>query len=162
MSEPVNKPVSLLSLDEILPLLRAELPGILADKPVMLAYLHGSVADRTPLPGSDVDIALVFEPDCPLSGYERMKMEFDIALEIERRCQIHEADVRSMDRAPLAFKGIVLTHGFLLYSCDEEFRVDYEVNTRKRYFDFAPVIEQMREAFFARIRGKAGGDDTTR
>jgi predicted nucleotidyltransferase len=146
---------SVLSLDAILPLLRAELPGILGDKPVMLAYLHGSVAERTPLPGSDVDIALVFEPGCLLSGYDRMKIEFNIALEIERRCPIAEADVRSMDRAPLAFQGNVLTYGLLLYSRDDEFRVDYEVYTRKRYFDFLPVIEQMREALFDKYRRKA-------
>lgn len=38
-----------------------------------------------------------------------------------------------------------MTKGRLLYSKDEEFRVAYETRTRKRYFDFRPVLTMMRE-----------------
>ena len=69
---------------EILSRLQEEIPGILKGRPVMLAYLFGSVADRTALPSSDVDIALVLEPGCNLAPYDRMKMEFDIATEVDQ------------------------------------------------------------------------------
>ncbi len=45
----------------------------------------------------------------------------------------------------------MLTRGVLLYSRDEAFRVSYEVCTRKRYFDFQPVLAQMRQAYFNRL-----------
>ena len=139
--------------------LQAELPGILGRRPVMLAYLFGSVADGTALPSSDVDIALVLGPDCRLSPYDRMRMEFDIAAEIQNKCGIIEADVRSIDSAPIAVKGTVLTEGILLYSRNEEFRVDYETYHRKIYFDFQPVAKMMRETFFRQLReeGLSGG-----
>jgi len=137
---------------ELISLLERELPTILAERPVMLAYLFGSVAEGNALPSSDVDIALVFAPSLNLTTYERMQVEFSIATEIERRCNIKEADVRSIDSAPLTVKGSVLTEGVLLYSRDEEFRVEYEVYNRKVYLDFLLVVEMMREAFFEQLR----------
>jgi uncharacterized protein len=139
-------------LAQLLPCLRAALPGILAEKPVMLAYLYGSVAEGHPLPFSDMDIALILRPDNQLSAYERMLLEFDIAAEVETRCGVREADVRSLDAAPLTAQGQVVTEGILLYSRDTEFRIEYETRTRKLYFDFKPAAEMLREAFFARIR----------
>jgi predicted nucleotidyltransferase len=144
---------------EIISGLQAELPAILQGRPVMLAYLFGSAAEGTALPSSDVDIALVLEPKCDISAYARMKMEFDIAAEVEARCKIKEADVRSIDSAPLTVKGMILTEGILLYSRDEEFRVDYETHYRKMYFDFLPVVKMMREAFSRQVKekGLSGG-----
>jgi len=143
-------------------LLRTKAPEILAKQPVMLAYVYGSVVEGNTLPSSDVDIGLVFGPVCGLSAYDRTQIEFLIATEIERSCHIREADVRSIDNAPLAVRGVVVTEGVLLYSRDEEFRVEYEVNTRKRYFDFLPVLGMMRDSFFRQVQeeglihGKAG------
>jgi hypothetical protein len=125
----------------------------------MLAYLFGSVADGTTLPSSDVDIALVLEPASNLPPYDRTKMEFDIAAEVEKRCKVQEADVRSLDSAPLTVKGMVVTEGVLLYSRNEEFRVEFEIYTRKMYFDFQPVARMMREEFFRQLKeeGLTGG-----
>jgi predicted nucleotidyltransferase len=138
-------------LEQVLPGLKAELLAILENRPVMLAYLYGSVAEGHARPDSDVDIALVLRPDCTLSPYERMIMELDIAAEIEDRCGVREADVRSINDAPVMVQGRVLSKGIQLYSRDEAFRVNYEVHTRKAYFDFQPVAEKMREAFFAHM-----------
>jgi len=144
---------------EMISRLEAAMSGILIGKPVMLAYLYGSTVDGSRLPFSDVDIALVLEPNCLLSPYERMKLELDIAAETERLCGIQEADVRSIDAAPLTVQGMVVTEGILLYSRDEEFRIQYEVHTRKLYFDFLPVVEMMRAAFLNHIQqeGLASG-----
>ena len=138
--------------------LRTKMPEILAKQPVMLAYLYGSVVDGNMLPSSDVDIGLVFDPKCELSAYDRTEIEFLIAADVERSCNIREADVRSIDSAPLAVRGGVITEGVLLYSRDEEFRVEYEVHTRKRYFDFLPVIKMMRDSFFRQLQEKGLSD----
>jgi predicted nucleotidyltransferase len=45
--------------EDIIQGLRKKLPVILADYPVMMAYLFGSVVDGYARPSSDVDIALV-------------------------------------------------------------------------------------------------------
>jgi predicted nucleotidyltransferase len=131
--------------------LKAHLPAILQHRPVMLAYVYGSVAEGCPLPTSDVDIALVWMPDCKQTPYERLNAELDIAAEIETQAGIQNADVRSINDAPLKVRGQVLTKGQLLYSRDEDLRVEYEVYTRGRYFDYQPVLEMMRQAYFERL-----------
>jgi predicted nucleotidyltransferase len=131
--------------------LRDGLPAILRDRPVLLAYAYGSMVTGFTIPFSDVDIALVFEPCCKLDAYQRFMMELEISVEIERRCGIPDADVRSIDSAPLRVQGGLVTEGVLLYSRDEDFRVAYEIRTRKEYFDFQPVLRMMRQAYFAQL-----------
>jgi predicted nucleotidyltransferase len=120
----------------------------------MLAYAYGSVAADCLGPFSDVDIALVFDEQASLDAYQRFNLELDIAARIESACSIRDADVRSLNDAPLRVQGQVLTTGVLLYSRDEDLRVAYEVSVRKRYFDFQPTLEMMREAYFARMRAE--------
>ena len=131
--------------------LKQHLPDILYNRPVALAYLYGSVAAGCPTPLSDVDIALVLAPGSGLDAYQRLMLELEVQAEIEKRCGIQNADVRSINDAPLAVQGQVVTRGLLVYSLDEDFRVAYEVRTRKRYFDFLPVLTMMRETYFARL-----------
>jgi predicted nucleotidyltransferase len=141
-------------LNELTSALRAGLPAIFHATPVMLAYLFGSRVEGYARPDSDADIAIVLASENSLSGYERMRLEFTLAEAIEALGLFSEADVRSIDTAPLAVQGHVLTYGILLYSRDEEFRVEYEATTRMKYFDFLPVIEQMRNALYASVRSK--------
>ena len=131
--------------------LRLRLPDILKHRPILLAYAYGSVAAGCPTPLSDVDISLILSPDCGLDAYQRFMLELEIAAEIETHCGIQNADVRSINDAPLRVQGQVVTRGRLLYSKNTDFRVTYEVRTRKRYFDFQPVLAMMREAYFARL-----------
>jgi len=137
--------------EHVLACLRAELPGILASYPIMLAYLYGSVAEGYAMPTSDVDIALVFNPSCQFNAYERMHVELDVADRIETGCGFTEVDVRGINDAPLKAQGIVLTKGVLVYCRDEEFRVEFEVQTRKLYFDFQPVLRMMQDSYFGHL-----------
>jgi len=133
--------------------LRRCLPDILKHRPVLLAYACRSVAAGCPPPLSDVDIALVLAPDCGLDACQRFMLELEIAAEIERHCGIQNANGRRISDAPLRVQGQVLTKGRLLYSKDTNLRVAYEVRTRKRYFDFQPVLAMMREAYFTHPGG---------
>lgn len=78
-------------------------------------------------------------------------MEISVASELEKNCGFAETDVRSLNSTPLRFQGKVLTQGKLVYSRDEDFRVDYEVYTRKMYFDFQRVIKMMSDAYWQRL-----------
>lgn len=84
------------------------MPGILAGYPALLAYAYGSVVSGAARPSSDVDIALLLEKGCGLSAYERLKSECNIAAEVERRCGVREADVRSINDAPLTVQGTLI------------------------------------------------------
>ncbi len=134
--------------ERVLSQLRAVLPRILAGRPVLAAYLYGSVAEGYARPDSDVDVALVLMADHGLSPYQWMLMELGIAAEIEDDCGPREVDVRSINDAPLVVQGTMMTEGILVYDRAEAARADYEVLTRKMYFDFLPVVKMMREAYY--------------
>lgn len=148
-----------LTPSQIIEHLRGCLPGLLQDRPVLLAYVYGSVAAGATTSLSDVDIALVLGTNSGLNPYQRFMLELEIEAELESVCGIGNADVRSIDDAPLRIRGQVLTKGLLLYAKDEMFRISYETQTRKRYFDFAPVLQMMREAYFERLRQKSSREN---
>ncbi len=130
--------------------LRVELASILAPHPVMLAYLFGSAATGQTTPFSDVDIALVLSEDAAIPS--RLHFELMIEDELAARCDLSQADVRIINEAPLELRGEVVTQGRLLYARDEEKRIEFETRTRREYFDFQPVAEFFRQAFFDDLR----------
>jgi predicted nucleotidyltransferase len=135
--------------DQMIERLKACLPAILADRPVLLAYAYGSMVSGYAMPSSDIDIALVLRSSADLTPYERVHLELDIEIDIEAQCDVLRADVRSIDPAPLRVQGKVVTHGLLLYCADEAARVAYEARIRKQYLDLQPTLAQMRTAYFA-------------
>ena len=138
--------------DRVLARLREVLPSILAQYPVDAAYVYGSVARGTMTPLSDVDIALLLAVHLP--PYERLRMELTIQGDIEVACGLSPVDVRAINEAPLMVQGRIVQQGILLYEGDRARRVAFEVATRKRYFDFAPVSRRLRDAFLERVHRK--------
>ena len=135
---------------QILDRLRAVIPSVLAQYPVEVAYVYGSVARGTVTPFSDVDVALVLSEKPP--PYERMMLEFEIEAAIEDASGLRGLDVRAINEAPLMARGKVVQEGIRLYERDRARRVDFEVQTRKRYFDFAPVARRLQAAFLEKVR----------
>ncbi len=138
----------------ILARLREVLPPVLARYPVDAAYVYGSVARGAVTPLSDVDIALLLTASLP--PYERLKMELTIQGDIEaaREVLLHglsSVDVRAINEAPLTVRGRIVQEGILIYERDRVRRIAFEVATRKRYFDFAPVARRLRDAFLQRV-----------
>lgn len=133
----------------ILARLREIIPSILAQYPVDAAYAYGSVARGTMMPFSDVDIALLLT--APLPPYERLELELTIQGNIEVASGLSPVDVRAINQAPLLVRGQIVQGGILLYERDRARRVAFEVATRKRYFDFAPVARRLRDAFLQHI-----------
>jgi predicted nucleotidyltransferase len=137
--------------NRILTRLKEMVPSILARYPVDAAYVYGSVARGTVMPFSDVDIALLLNEYLP--SYERLKLELTIQGDIEAASSPYPADVRSINEAPLLIQGRVVQEGILLYEGDRARRVAFEVATRKRYFDFAPVARRLQKAFLHKVHG---------
>lgn len=132
--------------------IKAALEKILKDFPVHLAYLYGSFAEGTHAEDSDIDIALVLHEQSDKNKI--LKTELRIATRLDEEFGA-DFDVRSIDNAPLKVKGEVITQGTLVYSADEEFRVEFETYVRDRYFDYLPTLRRMRELYFTSV--KEGG-----
>ena len=78
-------------------------------------------------------------------------MELTIQGDIEAAWGLSPVDVRAINEAPLTVQGRIVQQGVLLYERDRARRVAFEVATRKRYFDFAPVARRLRDAFLQRV-----------
>ena len=130
--------------------LRQALAAVLRYQPVQAAYLYGSMTTGRVTPFSDVDIALVVDPG--LTPLERLKLMLYLQVELADRCDVHNADVRVINDAPLVFRGRVVCDGILLYTRDEQTRIEFETATRAEYFDYLPIHQRLQEAFFAGIQ----------
>lgn len=129
--------------------LQQTVPPVLAGYPVEIAYIYGSVARGAVTPFSDIDIALVLSE--PRPPYERLMCEFAIQADIEAASGLTDVDVRAINEAPLLVRGKVIQQGILLYERDRARRVAFEVQTRKLYFDFAPVARRLAAAFLDKV-----------
>jgi predicted nucleotidyltransferase len=134
-----------MDFNEIVFRLQNELPHILAHRPVLLAYLYGSLARGQATPLSDVDIALVTEQ--PLPPLTRLDLELDVEVKLSA-LGISQVDVRVINQAPPVVRGRVVTEGRLLYCRDEKRRVDFESQARTQYFDLQPLLREQRQTYF--------------
>jgi len=128
------------------------IPSILTESPVLFAYLYGSAAEGKTTEYSDVDIGLFIDPkhNEVMHPYDRLVLETDIALELERNTKLPEVDIRILNDAPLLLRGRGIQRGYLLYSADEDFRIDYETITLKEYLDFLPIANHIEHSYFDR------------
>jgi len=108
--------------------LKCAAAAVLDGTPVRFAYLYGSVARGDAHPGSDVDIAVMFERSVPEE--ERLRHELALGLAFDARLGGERADVRDLAAMPLILRGRVVTEGALLFSRDEAGRVAFEVAAR--------------------------------
>lgn len=131
--------------------LKARLSTVLAGFPVELAYLHGSVARGTPLPTSDIDLAVVLTEPVPLTA-ERLKLEFQIQAAVEDACGLKNVDVRTINIAPILVQGEIVQEGLCLYARNRTQKATFESLTRRKYFDYRPTAERMQAAFLEQVR----------
>jgi predicted nucleotidyltransferase len=145
--------ISISSINRIRTLLKDKAQKILKDYPVLFSYLYGSYARGDAHPFSDIDIGIYLE-DIP--AQKVLDIELSLALDIDEALgHISNVDARSMTDMPLMMKGNIVTEGILIYSIDEPSRVEFEINIRKAFFDFSPVIKRYHKAYLARISNGA-------
>ncbi|MEM2370707.1 MAG: nucleotidyltransferase domain-containing protein [Candidatus Bathyarchaeia archaeon] len=94
---------------------------------VLFAYVYGSFVERDLF--RDVDVAVwIKKPE------ETLRYEVDLSSRLEADFKI-PIDVRVLNEAPLPFKYIVFSRGILLFSRDEEVRVNVIDETIRQYAD---------------------------
>jgi len=131
--------------------LKAHLGAVLAQFPVEMAYLHGSVARGCPLPTSDVDLALVLNEPLPKAA-ARLKLEFQIQAAVEAACGLKNVDARAINHAPVLAQGEILREGMCLYARDPAQRAEFESLVLRKYFDYQPLAQRMQRAFLDQVR----------
>ena len=97
-----------------------------------------------------MDIALLTVET--LSPHAMYKLILGVQQSLYEVIGIPNIDVRIINEAPLVFQGRVVSEGILLYARDERERVEYETNTRMRYFDYLPIHTQIQSAFLTDVK----------
>jgi len=122
---------------------------IFGKKPVLFAYLYGSFATGTVHPFSDLDVGIFVGN---ISSAKYLELELILGLEIDEKMDSYVAsEVRIINDLPLVIKGEIITNGLLIYSKNEEARINFETSIRRAYFDFLPVLNNYRNAYLKRF-----------
>ena len=103
-------------------------------------YVFGSVARGTTGPSSDVDVAVLWPVDPPLTLEGPAEM---LAASIERLLQ-GPVDLITLNRAPADLVHRVLRDGVLVLDRDPAARIRFEVQARNEYFDLLPLLRRYR------------------
>jgi hypothetical protein len=80
----------------------------------------------------------------------RNKLEMNLALRVDSVLSDGPpSDVRIMNHLPLTVLGQILTEGILIYSIDEDTRIELETSIRHLYFDFLPFIQKYQREYLS-------------
>jgi predicted nucleotidyltransferase len=120
-------------------------PDIFSSHPVLFAYLYGSYSTGNVHPFSDLDIGVYIDD---VTDIKYLELELSLSLEIDEKIGSGvSTELRIINNMPLVLIGNIITEGRLIYSINENVRVDFETSVRKAYFDFLPVIIGYRNTY---------------
>lgn len=126
---------------------------------VVAAYLFGSQARGQAGPLSDIDVAVLLDPDLGKQAAVERQLDLMVALD-----DLHprEVQVTLLNHASPMLVYQVVRDGILLYERSRPRRIDFEVRATQRYFDIQPMLEfhaqvlmrQIQEVGLARRRNR--------
>lgn len=122
----------------------------LSQHPISLALAFGSRVSGSPLPWSDLDLAVRFDDD--VTDEERLRLLDRIAADVEALTEADSVDVVELDRIGPHRAYRALHEGVLLLG-EEDDRQRAEARYLQRKIDFERVRETWREGLDERIEG---------
>lgn len=109
---------------------------------IIAAYYFGSRVEGNASDNSDYDFAVLVDHNYAQDDINLMLMKLEE--EAEALLQ-NEVDLVLLNEASIEFKYLVIYHGQVIYSIDEEKRTDFEDEVIRDYLDFKPVLELYRK-----------------
>ena len=119
-----------------------------AAAPVILLYLHGSHARGTQAPLSDIDLAVLLEPEC---GRD-YRVHGDLLMALQEACGRDDIDLVIFNAAGPIIRDRVIRHGRLVYARSEAQRVAFEADALKRAMDFSYYSQVYDDALFRQLK----------
>jgi predicted nucleotidyltransferase len=117
---------------------------------VSAAWLFGSVAQGRAHQDSDIDLAILFVPG--LTKEQRFNLKLKLAVELTELAG-RETDIVDMVSAASYLQHQVRKTGRLLLEKDHQYRVTFDVESRRTYFDLAPSLAFRNRRLFERATG---------
>jgi predicted nucleotidyltransferase len=121
---------------------------------VVLAYLFGSIARGEADSLSDIDIAVLLQPDLESEACVEKQLQFMLDLD---KITKQDAQVMLLNQASPMLAYQTVRDRVLLYERNPQERANFEVLTMKRYFDVKPMLEFFNQARLRRIKEEGLG-----
>lgn len=115
---------------------------------ISAVYLFGSRVKGKERKNSDVDIAVLFEPE--IDTLKRFECKLDFANDLEDILGL-PVDIIDMESAELFFLHQVMLNKVLILEKNRLRRVEFEVSKRREYFDLQPYLKKHYEQALLRI-----------
>jgi uncharacterized protein len=123
---------------------------------IQAVYIFGSVASGRTRPGSDVDIAVLLNPQSSRLG--SLDYRLKLAAEMSSAIRRSDVDLIVLNDAPPVLAHQVLSKGRLVFQRSPSVRVRFQIHTVNLYLDTEPMRALYRRYLKKRIReGKIFG-----
>lgn len=125
-----------------------------AHQSIKAVYLFGSVLDLNKFkPASDIDMAFLvdkdlYKEDPLLASTSSYLLATEIGLMLDR-----QTDITILNSASLETAYQIIVTGELMYECDNNMRIEYEIALKGLYFDFKPFLNTLRSQHRSRLSG---------
>ncbi len=121
-----------------------------SNKNVSAVYLFGSAAKDLMRKKSDIDIAVLLDAKIK-DKMKRFDFILTAGMELEHKTG-RPFDVVDIMEAPLALQHQILKTGILLLENDRPARINFEVISRRQYFDMLPLYEARNKNILQKFR----------
>lgn len=111
-----------------------------SQKPSVAAvYLYGSQAKGEAKIDSDIDLGVILRGKKELAAFEVPQITFSQELSqiLDKEVEVQDLEISRID-----FQHRVLSEGSLIYSADEEKRIEFEEKILRDYFDLKPFFDE--------------------
>ncbi len=116
--------------------------------PVILLYLHGSHARGTQSALSDLDLAVLLEPEAARD----QRTHADVLFALQETCERDDVDMVVLNTAGPIIADHVIRQGRLVYARDDKERIVYEAHVIKMGLDFRFFSRVYDDALFGQLR----------
>lgn len=119
-----------------------------SQKPEVAAvYLYGSYARGEAKSDSDIDLAVLVTDKRKYTGFGIPQVVF--AQDLSKLTD-KEVEVQDLTACSVEFAHRVLSEGSLLLSNNDKGRINFQVETTRKYFDLKPLLDQY-DSYLAKI-----------
>jgi len=108
---------------------------------IEVAYIFGSVAQGKENPLSDIDIAIIINPQQINEKMYRYGYKAEVLSDLIKLLKTNNVDLVILNEADILLRHRVLYFGKLIYSKNEKKRIEFQVDTINKYNDFKQLIK---------------------
>ncbi|HEX9971802.1 MAG TPA: nucleotidyltransferase domain-containing protein [bacterium] len=119
---------------------------------LIAAYLFGSYAKERQDQMSDIDIALLFRNE--FSTEQMNKLELSIWQKLTAILRTDEIDLLVLNHVPLSMQFEIIRTGKTICNNDNDRRIDFEIHTCARYWDFKKLKDEYDSYSIRRLKHK--------